>query len=68
MKIKFANGAERAVSGEDRAREILDSKYPDAEYGDWEQSGDAPARMLVWEDRESSQNDDGANAVAEVLA
>ena len=68
MKIKYSDGRESEVENEDEARESLDGEYSEAEYGDWEQNGDAPERMLVWEDAESAENDDGANAVAEIIA
>lgn len=67
MKINYTDGRTVEVANEDEAREILDAQYPEAEYADWQQSGYAPERMLVWEDSDAADNDDGANAVAEIV-
>ena len=66
MRIEYANGRKTEVDNEDAAREIIDAKYPDAEYGDWQQSGYAPARMLIWADAASAVEDDGQHAVAAI--
>jgi len=67
MKINYTDGRTVEVANEDEAREILDAQYPAAEYGDWQQSGYAPERMLVWVDSDAADLDDGANAVAEIV-
>ena len=68
MKIKYADGRGETVASEGHAREILGARYPGVQYSDWEQSGTAPARMLVWADAKSATNDDGSHAVAAIIA
>jgi hypothetical protein len=66
MKIKYSHGETVRVSDEDGAREIIDNQYPDAFYGEWEQA-DCCSRMLVWETELDSINDDGSNAICEII-
>lgn len=55
------------VDSEDEAREILDAEYPDAYFLDeYQPVNSRHEKMLVWENEEQSQNDDGSNAVAEI--
>lgn len=69
-EIRYSNGKRLTVydSEEDDFYSVIEADYPDAEYGDWEQvSLDGKLeRMLVWENEEDSEDDDGSNAVASV--
>lgn len=56
------------VESEDMAREILETEYPDAIFGDWEYNEPENQRMLVWENEEIAGEpgigDDGSHAIA----
>lgn len=67
--IEYTDGTKRQVASEDEAREILGGQYSNAEYCEngWEPNGLGRERLLVWEDKASSENDGGQNAVAEII-
>lgn len=67
MKIKYSDGKTIQVSNEDEARQIIDKQYPDAFYGECEALGYCD-RTLVWENEQESQNNDGSNAICEIIA
>lgn len=71
MTIEYQNGEQRDVENEDQARDILEAKYPDAVFGDWEYNEPERQRMLVWENGEIAgepgTGDDGSHAIAAII-
>ncbi|MFA5137481.1 MAG: hypothetical protein WC489_08895 [Patescibacteria group bacterium] len=75
-RIEYVNGHKVDVENLDEAVERLEHEYPDVviDYDDntwWSpqeyREGVKTGRMLVWENATDAENDDGANAVAEII-
>jgi hypothetical protein len=65
------SGAVTECISVDDAMARIETQYPDADYGDWEDNGRNDVgrpmeRMLVWEDEASSEGDNGQAAVCEI--
>jgi len=68
MKIEYQNGKVEDVENEDAAKDIIEAEYPDAVYGDdWEQINEYRRRLLVWENEDAAEEDDGSHAIAEIV-
>jgi hypothetical protein len=70
--ISYADGRRRETEAEAEAIRIISAEYPDAVYGDWEESGYTRPRRLVWATEADSEGPDGlgdggAHAVAEII-
>lgn len=71
MELKYANGSSETVNDFEAALAAVRSTYPDAVayHGGFEPSANddvVTGQILFRADEDSSVNDDGANAVAEV--
>ena len=71
VTVSYGNGKSQQVFlTQLEAEEALEREYPDVEFGEWEQ--DDPfsdrQRMLVWASEDDAENDDGQNAVAEIVS
>lgn len=75
-KIDYSNGDSVECETLDECHEILSGRYPDVVYCDNGESVSLPyereienaGRILAWATEYDSENDDGQNAVAEILS
>lgn len=72
--INYSNGSKSTVETIEAVHAEIIATYPDAVYCHNGEADDVPrdseiddaGRILVWEDEEHSENDDGARAVASI--
>lgn len=62
-----SNGSKTSHSDEDEAETHWTNKHKGAEFGDWENAGENRERKLVWRNSEEAENDDGTNAVGQII-
>ena len=64
--IKFSHGTTERAETYEEALDIVQQVFPDAYIGHDGDLSDGGDRTLCWRDEESSEDDDGARAIASI--
>ena len=70
IRIEWSNGSRHTTyhDSPDSACTAMRAARPDCHISDeWQPAGYLRERLLVWPDEESSVNDDGSRAIAEIV-
>lgn len=65
--VKWSNGAERRYETYEAAKSAVVESYPEAEIGHAGDISEGGDRTLCWASGADSVNDDGKNAVCEIV-